>query len=80
MRKPFAKRFDSPRLTPEQAERQGRASKLAIDTLRKPEAVIAFLNTHDDAIGGRPIDVAIASAEGLLSVERLLAGAAPPAP
>lgn len=75
MRKPFAKRFDAPRLTPEQAERQGRASRLAIDVLRKPEAVIAFLNTHDDAIGGRPIDIAIASAEGLLAVERLLADA-----
>ncbi len=79
MRKPFAKRFDSPRLTPEQAERQGRASKLAIDRLRRPEAVIAFLNTHDDTIGGRPIDIAIASDEGLRLVERLLADATPPA-
>ena len=79
MRKPFAKRFDSPRLTPEQAERQGRASKLAIDVLRKPDAVIAFLNTHDEKIGGRPIDIAIASAEGLVSVEKLLADGVKPA-
>lgn len=73
MRKPFAKRFDAPRLSPEQAERQGRASRLAFDTLRQPAAVIAFLNTHDEALGGRPIDLAVASAQGLTAVEDALA-------
>lgn len=71
MSRPFARKFDSPRLSPEQAQRQGRASKLAIEMLAGPEA-IAFLNTHDDALGGRPLDLAVASAEGLTAVEDAL--------
>ena len=71
--KPFAKRFAAPRLSPEEAARQGRASQLAFATLRQPAAVIAFLNTHDEALGGRPLDLAIASADGLSAVERALA-------
>ncbi|WP_116091601.1 antitoxin Xre/MbcA/ParS toxin-binding domain-containing protein [Sphingomonas crusticola] len=73
MNKPFRNRFDGPRLAPEQAARQGRASRLAFDALREPAAVMAFLNSHDDALGGRPLDLAIASPEGLASVERALA-------
>lgn len=76
MNKPFRNRFAGPRLAPEEAARQGRASKLAFDALGKPDAVIAFLNTHDAELGGRPLDVAIASPEGLLSVERVLAARA----
>jgi hypothetical protein len=69
--RPFARKFDAPRLSPEQAQRQGRASKLAIEMLAGPDA-IAFLNTHDDALGGRPLDLAVASAEGLTAVEDAL--------
>jgi hypothetical protein len=78
MNKPFAKRFNAPRLSPEQAERQGRASKTAIEALPSADA-IAFLNTHDDALGGRPIDVAVASAEGLTRVEAAVAARCKPA-
>lgn len=73
MNKPFRNRFDGPRLAPDQAARQGRASRLAFDALRQPAAVMAFLNTHDPELGGRPLDLAIASPEGLASVERVLA-------
>ncbi|WP_442680482.1 antitoxin Xre/MbcA/ParS toxin-binding domain-containing protein [Sphingomonas sp. ASY06-1R] len=73
MNKPFRNRFSGPRLSPEEAARQGRATSLAFDTLGKSDAVIAFLNTDDPALGGRPLDLAIASPEGLLSVERALA-------
>jgi len=76
MNRPFAKKFNAPRLSPEQAARQGRATKLAIDTLGKPAAVVEFLNGHHDGLGGRPIDLAVASAEGLLAVEALLSGRA----
>jgi hypothetical protein len=62
-----------PRLAPDQVERQGRVSRLTFEALRQPAAVIAFLNTHDEILGGRPIDLAIASPEGLLRVERALA-------
>jgi uncharacterized protein (DUF2384 family) len=78
MNRPFIKRSTTPRLAPDQAARQGRVSRLAFETLRQPAAVIAFLNTHDAALGGRPIDLAVASQDGLLSVERVLA-ALPPA-
>ena len=73
----FRKRVSAPRLAPDQAARQGRVSRLAFEALRRPDAVIAFLNTHDDALGGRPIDLAVASEDGLLSVERALAGLPP---
>ncbi|HWI85597.1 MAG TPA: hypothetical protein VNT42_04640 [Sphingomonas sp.] len=73
MNQPFRRRFDGPRLSPEAAARQGRASRLAFDALGQPAAVIAFLNTHDEVLGGRPLDLAIASPEGLASVERALA-------
>ncbi|MFS0738799.1 antitoxin Xre/MbcA/ParS toxin-binding domain-containing protein [Sphingomonas sp. 1P06PA] len=72
MNRPFAKRYDQPRLSPAEAERQGRASRHAIDSLGGTAAVIAFLNTHDDALGGRPLDIATASEEGLSDVIRLL--------
>jgi uncharacterized protein (DUF2384 family) len=73
MNRPFQKRATTPRLDTDQAARQGRVSRLAFEALRQPAAVIAFLNTHDDGLGGRPIDLAIASPEGLLRVERALA-------
>lgn len=79
MKTPFQKRSTQPRLSAAQAARQGRVSQLAFTALRQPQAVIAFLNTHNDELGGRPIDLAVASHAGLLSVERALA-AMPAAP
>jgi len=78
MNRPFQKRPIMPRLSPDEAARQGRVSRLAFERLGQPAAVIAFLNTHDAALGGRPIDLAVASADGLLRVERAL-DALPPA-
>lgn len=72
MNRPFAKRFNAPRLSPEQAERQGRVSKCAIEALAGADA-IAFLNSHDEDLGGRPLDVAVASDEGLARVEQAIA-------
>jgi uncharacterized protein (DUF2384 family) len=69
----FRKRATAPRMAPDQARRQGRVSRVAFETLGRSDAVIAFLNTHDDALGGRPIDLAVASEEGLLRVEHALA-------
>ena len=70
--KRFYKRSTTPRLAPEQIERQGRISRLAFETLGQPADAITFLNTHHAVLEGRPIDLAIASAEGLLDVERAL--------
>jgi hypothetical protein len=64
----FRKAASGPRLSADEAARQGRVSKLAFEKLGQPDA-IAFLNGHSDALGGRPIDLAVASAEGLAAVE-----------
>ena len=76
----FKKRFDRPRLSYEEAARQGRAARLACERMPQLGAAVAFLNSHDDALGGRPIDLAIASAGGLRAVEAAIAAfvAAPP--
>jgi hypothetical protein len=67
----FRKRLSGPRLSTEQAVRQGRISQLAFVALGQAGA-IAFLNGHDDELGGRPLDLAVKSAEGLAAVEYAL--------
>jgi len=69
---PFRNRAAAFRLSPEEAERQGRVSRLAFDTLGAAEA-IAFLNGHDDALGGRPLDLAVRSEAGIAAVAQALA-------
>jgi hypothetical protein len=48
----------------------------AWETLKTKEAVIAFLNTHDEALGGEPLRMALASEEGFRVAERALRTAA----
>ncbi len=74
MSRPFRNKFDSPRLTAEQAARQGRATNLAFEALGNAPAAMAFLNAHDDALEGRPLDIAVASQDGLAKVEAIIAG------
>jgi hypothetical protein len=76
----FKKRFDRPRLSSEQAARQGRAARLACERMPQSGAAVAFLNTHDDALGGRPIDLAIGSEGGLRAVEAAIAAYVPAPP
>ena len=56
------------RLPPADARRQGEITQLAFLLLGR-EAAIAFLNTAHAGLGGRPLDLAIASDEGRNSVE-----------
>jgi uncharacterized protein (DUF2384 family) len=70
--KRFRRRYDTVRLSPDAAARQGKAATLAFEHFRDSAKVIAFLNTHDDALGGRPIDLAVESAEGLAAVAKAL--------
>lgn len=67
----FRNKFSTPRLSPEEIERQSRATQLALKLLGG-KAAIAFLNTHDPALEGRPLDLAIASAAGCEAVERAI--------
>ncbi|MBO9712837.1 MAG: hypothetical protein J7495_07970 [Sphingomonas sp.] len=70
--KRFRKTFATPRLSAEGAERQSRITLLAWDALG-PDAAQAFLNAHDDALGGWPLNLAVESAAGAEAVERAIA-------
>ncbi|MDJ0278950.1 DUF2384 domain-containing protein [Sphingomonas sp. 2R-10] len=69
----FRRKYTTVRLTPEQASRQGQVATSAFRRFGERDAAMAFLNAHDDALGGRPLDLAIASAEGLATVEAAMA-------
>lgn len=69
----FRRKYTTVRLTPDQASRQGQVATSAFRHFGGRDAAMAFLNDHDDALGGRPLDLAIASAEGLAMVEATMA-------
>jgi uncharacterized protein (DUF2384 family) len=56
-------------LSHEQSKRQGQVVRSAHAALGDVDAVRDFLNSHHAALGGRPLDLAVASDEGLLAVE-----------
>ena len=62
------RRSSAPRLEPEQARRQGEITQLAF-LLMGRDAAIAFLNSDNAELSGRPLDLATASDEGRNSVE-----------
>ena len=62
------RKTNAQRLPPEDAKRQGEITQLAFLLLGR-ETAIAFLNTEHAGLGGRPLDLAIASDEGRNSVE-----------
>ena len=64
----FRRRSDKPRLAPEAVARQGRVATLVWERLRDNAAVLAFLNAHDSGLNGRPLDLAIASDDGVRAV------------
>ena len=57
-----------PRLAPEAAERQGRIARIAWEQLGGRDGAIEFLNAHDAGLGGQPLAIALASAEGFEAV------------
>ena len=71
--KRFRRPFNAVRLAPDAAARQGRAASVAYDKFKDFAKVKEFLNAHNDALGGRPIDLAVESAAGLEAVTKLLA-------
>ena len=60
------------RFTPQQVNRQNALMRCAWANLASKEAVIAFLNTHSEELGGEPLTLAIASDQGLRSAEEML--------
>lgn len=67
----FRKRYAMPRLSPDAQLRQGQVSTLAFLALGRNDA-LHFLNTPDDRLGGRPLDLATTSEEGLAKVRQAI--------
>jgi hypothetical protein len=55
-------------LAPGDAKRQGDISQLAFLTMGGRDAAVEFLNSENPALGGRPLALATASAEGFEQV------------
>ena len=72
-RQMFTRRAAKVAMPADAAARQGRVAMLAWETLGDGEAVRTFLNTHDDALGARPIDLATQSEAGLTTVSTMIA-------
>lgn len=71
----FRKARSEPVLSRDESVRQGRVVRVAQAALGDVEAVRAFLNCHHAALDGRPIDLAVASEDGLARVEAAIAAA-----
>jgi len=71
MGNPFRRRPSGPTLSAAAADRQGRILQVAIKALGASDAM-TFLNAHHDTLGARPLDLAIASADGFGAVEAAL--------
>ena len=66
-------------LPPADARRQGDISQLAYLRMGGRDPAIAFLNSDHAALGGRPLDIATASAEGYVRVAGIIRASAVPA-
>jgi len=64
----FKKRNSGPVLSRDEFARQGHAVRAASAAFADSGAVRAFLNGHHRGLGGRPLDLAVASAAGLEAV------------
>lgn len=71
MRRPFRK--SSPPLSADKGERQGRIVRSAQLAFGDIQSVLAFLNTEHEGLGGRPLDIAMASDKGMAAVEAAIA-------
>lgn len=71
-RKMFRDRYTTVKISKESAERQGRVTMLAWRLLGGRDGAMAYLNAHDETLGGRPLDLAVASVEGCAAVERAI--------
>jgi hypothetical protein len=68
----FRKREPTVRFTVDQSRRQNELIRAAWNSFESKDAVIAFLNTHNECLGGEPLRLAMASDDGLYSAARLL--------
>jgi uncharacterized protein (DUF2384 family) len=71
-RRQFRTAATKSKLSADEANRQGRVVRIAFEVMGR-DASRAFLNEPDEALGGRPLDVATASAAGMQAVEAAIA-------
>jgi len=71
-RMPFRRFVAKTRMTPDDARRQSSIVQAAWKSFGEREPAMAFLNTHQDDLDGRPLDIATASDEGLAAVQKML--------
>jgi len=71
-RKMFVKASTVPKLSPERLRRQSLITHLACSLLDDAGTAIRFLNQANVSLGGRPLDVATASATGYGAVEQAI--------
>lgn len=71
----FRKNRHGPVLSRDASARQGKVVRIAQAALGDVEAVRTFLNCHHPALDARPIDLAVASDDGLARVEAAIAAA-----
>lgn len=64
------RRSAKPKIPADAARRQGDVTRLALSTLGSKEEAMAYLNLERAELGGRPLDLATSTAEGLKLVER----------
>lgn len=57
------------RLAPDITARHGKAASLAFVAFGEAGSALTFLNSHNESLGGRPLDVAGASDQGLKAVQ-----------
>ncbi|MGQ3101899.1 MAG: antitoxin Xre/MbcA/ParS toxin-binding domain-containing protein [Sphingopyxis solisilvae] len=67
-------------LARDDAKRQGDISQLAFLTMGGRDPAVEFLNSENSALGGRPLALATASAEGFEQVAAAIRALAPGAP
>lgn len=58
----------------EETRRRGLAVRLASTVHPSAHEAMAFLNTHHEGLGGRPLDIATGSEAGLAAVQATLKG------
>jgi len=61
-----------PKLPKDQAARQGVITNLAFQLLGGRDAALDFLNSQNPVLGGRPLDLAVASKDGFTAVEQVI--------
>ena len=66
---PFKGRGSGPVLSRDEFARQGQVVRAASAALADSAAVRRFLNSHHAGLRGRPLDLAVANADGLKAVE-----------